>query len=214
MDDLTRLLYTGLVDTMSAAKSASSLLPPYGRPKPLTIEDIEEKINESSSDEDSDPDSDAGEDEEEDTDEEIEFEYKYGFNPLVHLGMYLKRNNPRNVLIRAARKEEAREFLKKRSQHSLRQMSTQEEIYSMSSKMMTGLSLGPAISVAGEGKAKIWAGVARQGRIVVEVGKNEEMSGGQQAESIVGAERDGDPISGVVEVRRAITKSLPSVATR
>ena len=46
MSDLTRLLHLGLCDTLEKAKDADALKEPYGRPKIMSVEDVEEKINE------------------------------------------------------------------------------------------------------------------------------------------------------------------------
>ena len=46
MSDLTRLLHLGLCDTLEKAKEAEALQEPYGRPKIMSVEDVEEKINE------------------------------------------------------------------------------------------------------------------------------------------------------------------------
>jgi hypothetical protein len=74
MDDLTRLLFEGLKDTMEEAKRSDSLIGPlYGRPKQMTIEDLEAKLNESSSDDDSDEEDEdeEGEDDGQESDEEV-----------------------------------------------------------------------------------------------------------------------------------------------
>ena len=80
VDDLTSLLFSGLQETLTVAGSQGVLQPPYGRPKVLTPQDIEDKINaESSSDEEEDAEDDGADDVADESDEEVEFEYNYGF---------------------------------------------------------------------------------------------------------------------------------------
>ena len=99
MRDLQSLLFSGIKEVLEEATAEGVLQAPYGRPKQVTLEEIEEKLNEESDSDDDDAEGDEG-DEEDSSDEEIEFEYSYGYNPLVRLGMYLRRNNPKNIALR------------------------------------------------------------------------------------------------------------------
>ncbi|GMH64663.1 hypothetical protein TL16_g04016 [Triparma laevis f. inornata] len=205
MTDLTRLLHEGLCDTLRAAKEAEALTAPFGRPPVMTVEDVEEKINADSSDEDSDEDGENSDDDSDSdaSDASIEFTYKYGFNPLTHLGKFLKRTNPKNVLLREQQRNEAREFLKKRSMHSLRQMSVKDEIEGIARRRMTGIVSGPGVTLRGDGTAVIWCKVDRPGRIVVQVGRSEEdQSDDFTAFADVQQGKEGDPCVGIVRVEK------------
>ncbi|GMH48985.1 hypothetical protein TrVE_jg8775 [Triparma verrucosa] len=201
MSDLTRLLHLGLCDTLEKAKDAEALKEPYGRPKIMSVEDVEEKINEESSDSDSNSDSSVDSDSDSDSDASIDFTYTFGFNPLTHLGMFLKRSNPKNVAARALQRDEAIQFLKKRSEHSLRQLSVKDEIEGIVKKRITGIVQGPVVSLREEGKVYVWCKVFKTGRLVCEISKGPEKSPDDIVQFVdVIPGREGDPLVGVVKV--------------
>jgi len=77
IETLTTLLYSGLIDTLTTANTSKVLTAPYGRPAQVTVQDIEDKVNNESSDDDDDDEEE--EEEGESSEEEVEFSYEYGF---------------------------------------------------------------------------------------------------------------------------------------
>ena len=115
--------------------------------------------------------------------------------------MYLKRNNPKNIAIRAKMRSDATNILQKRASHSLRQLEVKDEIEELSHKMMTGVAFGPAVGMVSGSTATVWASTVRPGSLEVELSRvptfDDASTVLQHGDSA--SERDGDPCVGSVK---------------
>ena len=212
IDDLKSLLFHGLNETLVAASKEDVLSSPYGRPEQLTIEKLDAKMNEPSDSESEDDitkdddeekkDENTGnddEDSEDDSDEEVHFSYKYGFNPLIFLGQYLKRNNPKNIALKKQKTESAINFLTKRATHGLLQLSVASEIETLSARLLTGIDLGPSTGNLTATSVLLWCQSSTRGTVIFDVSTSptfpEKDTDTQQA---IAGEKENDPFTASV----------------
>ena len=92
--------------------------------------------------------------------------------------MYLKRNNPKNKLLRAALQTEAISFLQKRGAHSQRQLEAAKEMQELKEKMLTGVIAGPGVALGNGGRANVWCVVTKPGTVTVQVSRSGDWSAG------------------------------------
>lgn len=182
------LINAGFRAVLSEAAERGVLDPPHGRtPMPDPGKITEEDPFDSSSDGDIGNDDDGDEtkiaekavvdtgplpgggddDGEDDDDKLLEYKFDYGFNPLVFLGEYLRKNNPGAM---QARKEQHRadvEYLRDRAVKCLQREAAVVELRELVAHRQSGIVHGPVVGEVSDCGGIIWARTFRPGVLLV-----------------------------------------------
>ncbi|CAM9160558.1 unnamed protein product, partial [Scytosiphon promiscuus] len=98
----------------------------------------------------------------------------YGFNPLVFLGEYLRKNNPAAI---QARKEQHRadlEYLRHRAVKCLLREAAVVELRELVAQRQSGIVHGPIVGDVSDCGGIIWARTFRPGQLTIELSRHED----------------------------------------
>lgn len=107
----------------------------------------------------------GGVDEDDDDANLLDYKYEYGFNPLLFLGTYLRRNSP--VAIKAKEEKMAADlsYVRHRVAKCLQRETVAVELLELVKTRRSGVVHGPVAGEVTDCGAVIWAKVFRPGRI-------------------------------------------------
>ena len=113
--------------------------------------------NDDSNDDDNDDDDD-------DSDEKLlEYKFDYGFNPLVFLGEYLRRNNPVAIRAREEQHDANLEYLRQRAARCLGREAVFVELNELVVQRRSGIVHGPIVGEVSDCGGIMWARAFRPG---------------------------------------------------
>lgn len=175
MELLNHLLHEGIEQTLKSADEWNVLQPPYGHKPPKLPVDYVERVRQRQQEaleEEEEEDEELGdmmEEDEESVEEEPPFHYHHGFNAVLELGRFLRRNNPKNVRANAILRQQAFQTLKNRAAAAL---ATQNSFFFIQQRVVelrSGILLGPLSGDVTARSARLWCRSAMPGRVVFEL---------------------------------------------
>lgn len=111
----------------------------------------------------------GGEDEDEDDDDDddklLEYKFDYGFNPLVFLGEYLRKNNPAAVRAREEQLNADLEYLRYRAAKCLAREAALVELRDLVVHRQSGITHGPIVGEVSDCGGIVWARAFRSGAL-------------------------------------------------
>ncbi len=108
--------------------------------------------------------------EEEDDDEDdklLEYKFDYGFNPLVFLGEYLRKNNPAALRARQEQRNADLEYLRGRAAKSLAREAALAELRELVVHRQSGITHGPIVGEVSDCGGIVWARAFRSGELLL-----------------------------------------------
>lgn len=108
---------------------------------------------------------DDDEDDDDDDDKLLEYKFDYGFNPLVFLGEYLRKNNPAAVRAREEQHNADLEYLRHRAAKCLAREAALVELHDLVVHRQSGITHGPIVGELSECGGVIWARAFRSGML-------------------------------------------------
>lgn len=179
------IINAGFRAVLNEASQRGVLDPPHGRtpmpdPKKITEgaafawsdggdpDDREETETEAS---DEQPPTAAGtepeEEDEDDDDKLLEYKFDYGFNPLVFLGEYLRKNNPAAVRAREEQQNADLEYLRRRAAKCLAREAALAELRDLVVHRQSGITHGPIVGEVSDCGGIVWARAFRPGALLL-----------------------------------------------
>lgn len=140
------ILDTDIADDDSAAGTTDLFVVPEGRSPGLVADDDHALADES--DEDS---------------KLLEYKFDYGFNPLIFLGEFLRRNSPGAIRARNAKRDAIQGYLQQRAAKCLEREDDLLELRKLVSLRRSGIVHGPVAGDITDTGAVVWAKVFRPG---------------------------------------------------
>lgn len=114
-------------------------------------------------------DDDLEEDDEDDDAKLLEYKFDYGFNPLIFLGEYLRRNNPAAVQTRKEKLITDLAYLRHRAAKCLGREAIAVELCELVNTRRSGVVHGPIAGDVSDCGAIVWAKVFRPGQEIKRV---------------------------------------------
>lgn len=102
-------------------------------------------------------------DDDDDDDRLLEYKFDYGFNPLVFLGEYLRRNNPAAIRARKNQHDADLEYLRRRAAKSLEREAALGELRALVANRRSGVIHGPVVGEVSDCGCIMWARTFRSG---------------------------------------------------
>lgn len=102
-----------------------------------------------------------------DDDKLLEYKFDYGFNPLVFLGEYLRKNNPAAILAREAKRKADAEYLRLRAAKCLGREAASVELRELVVHRQSGITNGPIVGELSDCGGVVWARTFRPGELLV-----------------------------------------------
>lgn len=104
-------------------------------------------------------------DDDDDDDKLLEYKFDYGFNPLVFLGEYLRRNNPAVVRAREEQRNADLEYLRHRAARCLAREAAVAELRDLVGHRRSGITHGPIVGEVSDCGGIVWARAFRSGAL-------------------------------------------------
>lgn len=167
------ILNSGFRQVLAEANKLGVLDPPHGRtpmPDPKKIvednpssSDGEEGGNNRQKETPSGAEVNGGNDDDDDDDKLLEYKFDYGFNPLVFLGEYMRRNNP--VAIRARKEQHMADlrYLRQRAAKCLERETAKVELHELVVHRRSGIVHGPVVGEVSDCGGIVWARAIHSG---------------------------------------------------
>ncbi|CAM9591313.1 unnamed protein product, partial [Hapterophycus canaliculatus] len=187
------LINAGFRAVLSEAAKRGVLDPPHGRtPMPDPDKIIQENPFDSSDDEDNcngdgeekaiaveavvdkEPSPEGGDDDDDDDDKLLEYKFDYGFNPLVFLGEYLRKNNPAAMQAHKEQRRADLEYLRHRVAKCRRREEAVVELRELVALRQSGIVHGPIVGEASDCGGIVWARTFRPGQLMIELSRHED----------------------------------------
>lgn len=113
------------------------------------------------------PEEDGDDQDDDDDDKLLEYKFDYGFNPLVFLGEYLRKNNPAAVLARKDKRNADREYLRNRVAKCLGREAASIELRELVVHRQSGITNGPIVGELSDCGGLVWARTFRPGELLL-----------------------------------------------
>lgn len=107
------------------------------------------------------------EEEDDDDDKLLEYKFDYGFNPLVFLGEYLRKNNPAALRAREEQRNADLEYLRGRAAKALARESALAELRELVMYRQSGITHGPIVGEVSDCGCIVWARAFRAGALLL-----------------------------------------------
>lgn len=106
-----------------------------------------------------------GDYDEDDDDHLLDYEFHYGFNPLVFLGDYLRKNSPAAVCAREKKRDDDLKYLLHRAAKGLERETAIAELCNIVGHRRSGIASGPVVGEVSECGGIFWAKAFSPGKL-------------------------------------------------